>query len=100
MSRSVAAIHASALAVTALVMSGCTASEETQEYTTQAVCASTEATVQSLEGSGAGARAAASLILDNAEDQHIRDVAQKVIDGDMDQQLRDELAGWVRSTCG
>lgn len=100
MRRSRTALTTATLAVTALVLAGCNVSDETKEYANQAVCASADTTVKSLEGTGAGARAAASLIRDNTEDEHIREVAQKVIDGNMDEDLRKELSQWVTKSCG
>lgn len=89
-----------AIAVAALVPTGCTVSEETKGYANEAVCVSADTTIKSLEGTGAGARAAASLIRDNTDDERIREVAQEVIDGNMDESLREELAAWVGNACG
>lgn len=99
MRRRTPTLAAATLAAATLVLAGCNVSDETKEYASQAVCASADTTIKSLEGTGAGARAAASLILDNAKDEHIREVAQKVIDGDTDEDLRKELSDWVKKSC-
>lgn len=99
MRRRILTLGAATFAATTLALVGCTVSDETKEYTNKTICISADATVRSLEGTGAGARAAASLIRDNAEDKHIRKVAQKVIDGDADEDLREELSDWVTKAC-
>lgn len=91
--------YAASLAVAVLALTGCTVSEEAKGYTNQAVCATSDATISSLGGAGATARAAATLIRDNADSQRIQNTAQKVIDGDMDENLRQELSDWVTNTC-
>lgn len=99
MHRRIRSLGAAAVTMIALSLPACTVSDETEDYANQAVCASADTTVKSLEGTGAGARAAASLIRDNAEDERIREVAQQVIDGNMDEDLREELADWVTNSC-
>lgn len=99
MHRYTTALVTSILAAATFTLAGCNVSDETKEYADQAICASADTTIKSLEGTGAGARAAASLIRDNAEDKHIREVAQKVIDGDTDENLRNELSNWVKKSC-
>lgn len=99
MHRRIFALAAVTFTAATLALAGCSISDETKEYANQAVCASADTTVKSLEGTGAGARAAASLIRDNAKDKHIREVAQKVIDGDTDEDLREELSDWVKKSC-
>lgn len=99
MRRRTPTLMAVTLAAATLVLAGCNVSDETKKYANQAVCSSADMTVESLEGTGAGARAAASLIRDNTDDEHIREVAQKVIDGNMDEDLRKELSQWVTKSC-
>lgn len=99
MHRRIYAFATVALLAATAGLSACTVSDETKEYANQAVCASADTTVKSLEGTGAGARAAASLIRDNTEDERVREVAQEVIDGNMDENLRDELSEWVTNSC-
>lgn len=99
MSHRTSALALPVLVAAVFTLGGCTVSSETKEYADQAVCASADTTIKSLEGTGAGARAAASLIRDNAKDERIKKVAQKVIDGDTDEDLRKELSAWVKKAC-
>jgi len=92
-------IIAALLTAVAMTMTGCTVSEETKGYTNQALCVTGDATVSSLEGGGAAARAAASLVRDNTDNPRIRDISQRIINGDTDEALREELSQWVTNAC-
>lgn len=84
----------------ALMMSGCgVLSSETEAKGKEALCASADASVESLRAGGAGAEAVASIIYDLAEDGKVKDAAKKVRDGNADKQAVNTLVSWVGEVC-
>lgn len=87
-------------AVAALALSGCgILSPETESKGKDAVCASADASVESLKAGGSGAKAVASLIYDLTDDPTVKDAAAKVRDGDTDKQAVETLVAWVNKAC-
>lgn len=87
-------------AVVILMTSGCgVLSSETETKGKEALCASADASTESLRAGGAGAEAVASIIYDLAEEGQVKDAAKKVRDGDADKQAVDTLVSWVGKAC-
>ena len=87
-------------AVTAVALSGCGVfSDETEAKGKEALCASTDASVESLKAGGSGAKAVASIIYDLTDDAAVKDAATKVRDGDMDELAVETLTSWVSKVC-
>lgn len=87
-------------AVTAVALSGCGVfSDETEAKGKEAVCASADASVETLKAGGNGAKALASIIYDLTDDASVKDAARKVRDGDMDEQAVETLVSWVGKVC-
>lgn len=86
--------------IATMSLAGCgMLSDETEGKSKEAVCASADASVESLKAGGSGAKAVASLIYDLADDEAVKDAAAKVRDGNMDQQAVDTLITWVGEVC-
>lgn len=94
------AAHAVAGAAVVASLAGCgVLSQETEAKGKEAVCASADASVESLKAGGSGAEAVASLIYDLADDGTVKDAAAKVRDGDADKQAVNTLIAWVGEVC-
>lgn len=86
--------------VSAVALTGCgIVSGETEAKGKEAVCASADASVESLRAGGTGAKAVASLIYDLAEDSKVKDAAKKVRDGEADERTIETLVAWVDKAC-
>lgn len=84
----------------ALTISGCgTLSNETEAKSKEALCASADASIESLRAGGTGAEAVASIIYDIADEEQVKDAAKQVRDGDTSEQAVDTLVTWMGKVC-
>ncbi|MCL2653096.1 MAG: hypothetical protein FWD63_04835 [Propionibacteriaceae bacterium] len=70
------------------------------DYGKQAVCALGSAGISLIRAGGAGSKALAQLIADNAQDQKVKDMANAVLNSTAGEDVRNQLADWLTSYCG
>lgn len=86
--------------VLALTASGCDVlSDETEQKGKDALCASADASMESLRSGGASAKAVASAIYDAADDERVKKAAKAVRDGEADEQAVETLVAWMDEVC-
>lgn len=88
------------LAATSVFATACSPENDlTDDFGRQALCATGDVGIASLRAGNAGARAVASIIVNTSDNEQIVNLAQMVLNENITDDARNQLADWLYQQC-